>query len=154
MVSADRTACKNKVDVEKQRKTTLWPFKAAEKLPPRNHQGCVPFSPVLSQRAVTLLLAFLWADFLSIDFMTFQLLSVSLPHWQLYKDQLYGQRLENVYIFGSFRVRWVHKILRARWWYNFSPLAALYFTGQINAAAQRIGRVQATELAFSVHFYS
>lgn len=57
-------------------KMPLWPFKATEKLPPRNHQRCVPFSPVLKQRMGILLLAFPLDDFLWIGFMTFQLLSL------------------------------------------------------------------------------
>lgn len=100
-------------------KTPLWPLEATKKLPPQSHQGCVPFSPALNQRAVTLLLAFPWADFLFIDFMTFQALSVSLLHWQLYEDHLYGQSSENLSIFGSYRVGQIHKILWARMLISF-----------------------------------
>lgn len=133
-------------------KMPLWPFKATEKLPLRNHQGCVPFSPVLKQRMGILLLAFPWDNFLCIDFMTFQLLSLkSSALAALWGSAVWLEIGKCLYIFGTFWVRWVHKIIGAEWWYHFSPL---YFTGQIIAAAQRIGRIQARELAFSFHFCS
>lgn len=150
MVSADGTDCKSKLDVWNQRCPS-----GLSKQQRSCHLETIRdvYLSLLVWNKGQVLSYWLFCEmtFCVLIIWPFSCCLSSLLHWQHYEDQLHGRSLENVYIFGSFWVRWVHKILGAEWWYHFSPL---YFTGQIFAAAQRIGRIQARELAFSIHFCS